>query len=716
MRKDKKIAWLIVSCLMVFSLVLAFFPTVVKAGEPKVDNVVYPPRFTIVPGYPLPEGIIIEKDVYVEVRDGTLLCGDIFRPDKPGQFPVIITFTPFNKDAWGLVGFGTIGFVPSEACSFEAPDPGFWVPNDYVVALFDQRGTGKSWGPSGGELGEDYYDVIEWIAAQEWCNGNVGMTGVSALAICQYHAAALQPPHLKAICVWGGRHSVPAPLFGGIPEVGFMLQVAKLRPPVNESLNQHLTRGPSVPVTLEKLQNITIPGIYTAQWTDIEVHLPHTIWSYQLVSTPPEYKWLYTHGWEKWAEFYSPEALDYQLRFFDYFLKGIDNGWMEEPHVRLETLDTHYTHTNRYENEWPIARTEYTKLYLDANTGSLSFGPFTQEASVTYNSTVVWERASFDITFDQDTEITGHIVLHLWVSPEDLDDADLFVTVQKLNANGAQVFFEGCHSPGRNPVALGFLRLSNRELNETWSTPWQPVQEYPYSVQKVEPGEIVPCDIEIYPTSTLFHAGETLRLIIGGKYLVQSGDLDNPWVAFADLNEGNHTIYTGGQYDSYLLLPLVSPPEVLPTVTLDPAEGFSTITITGSDFSAWADITVTWDGTPIATVPSPLTAASDGSFVGIISVPTTTPDTYTVAASDGVLPTATATFTVVDMTGPQGPTGATGATGETGATGATGEAGPAGETGPAGPAGGIGWAIVAIVLAAVAIVGSAYAYALVRKK
>lgn len=583
MKKDKKIVGLLVSCLIALSfLVSGFQPAVVKAGEPTIDGNPLPPYFTLGPGYPLPEGIIVEKDVYVEMRDGVKLACDVFRPDKPGEFPVIMTLTPYSKDLFGFYGTRTSGdFVTSDHCSFEAPDPGFWVPNDYVVIIFDVRGFNKSEGARNVNYREDAYDAIEWAGTQEWSDGNVGMTGVSALAAVQYFAAASQPPHLKAICVWGaGVDPVPTPRFGGIPEIGFFKQVMRVLPPLNPALNQ--TVGPAKPpLTQEELENITVPAIFCAQWTDQEVHLRNTIWAYEHVSS--EYKWLYCHGWEKWGEFYSPEAHEYQKRFFDYFLKGIDNGWMEEPRVRLETLDTLYTHTNRYENEWPIARTEYTKLYLDANTGTLNFDEATQEGNVSYDSTVTWSRASFDITFDQDTEVTGHIALHLWVSPEDADDMDLFVTVKKLNVNGTEVFFEGCHSPGRNPVALGWLRLSNRELNETWSTPWQPVLEFG-DPQKVEPGEIVPCDIEIYPTSTLFHAGETLRLIVSGKYLVQSGELDNPFFAFDDLNEGEHTIYTGGEYDSYLLVPMIPATFSVSDLSVQPAsvEAGETVTITAS--------------------------------------------------------------------------------------------------------------------------------------
>jgi len=106
-------------------------------------------------------------------------------------------------------------------------------------------------------------------------------------------------------------------------------------------------------------------------------------------------------------------------------------------------------------------------------------------------------------------------------------------------------------------LARGWLRLSKRELDEKLSRPWLPVQK---SVapgkpeQKVKPGDIVPCEIGIWPSSTLFHAGEKLAVDISGKYGVK----DDLLRGFNKLvNKGKHSIYTGGKYDSYLLVPIV---------------------------------------------------------------------------------------------------------------------------------------------------------------
>ncbi len=514
------------------------------------------------------KGIIVERDVPVEMRDGLKLAANVFRPDKPGKFPVIMGITAFGKDSpWSPIfpGWG-IAYEPysptvTGSTAFEAPDPNFWVPYEYVVIILDSRGKGRS---PGQELEhdrgyQDYYDAIEWAGTQEWSNGNVGMTGVSTFGMAQWAVASLNPPHLKAIDPWEAFTSTPTVsaggIFGGIPETGFLKQVSLARPPHHPVFPEPVKEEEPPPVrgSYEYLEDITVPTLVCATWSD---HMTHTrgtsggvFLAYQKISS--EYKWLYTHGRQKWAEFYSSEAKAFQKQFFDCFLKGTDSRIMETPRVRLEVRDTLDRYTVRYENEWPIGRTEYMELYLDANTGTLNFDKAGKEGRVSYDSESADGRASFDITFDQDTELTGPMNLKLWVSPENADDADLFVTLRKIDTNGDEVLFDCCHFPVRYPVAFGGLRLSNRELDEEKSTPGQPWHTFRVE-QKVEPGEIVPCQIEIYNSSTLFHKGETLRLVISGKFQVES-----TWYEFDDLNEGKHTIYIGGEYDSYLLVPVI---------------------------------------------------------------------------------------------------------------------------------------------------------------
>ena len=189
---------------------------------------------------PPPEGIITEKDVLVQMRDGIKLGVNIYRPDKSGKFPVIMSFSPYGKDEslqeWSekLKSFSEAGMNigtlrVSQLTPFEAPDPAFWVSNGYVVIHVDVRGFGKSGGGKGSlrrwseaEI-QDYHDMIEWAGTQKWSNGNVGLSGVSYLAISQYYAASTHPPHLKAINPWEGvSNQYRDTCFpGGIPESNF---------------------------------------------------------------------------------------------------------------------------------------------------------------------------------------------------------------------------------------------------------------------------------------------------------------------------------------------------------------------------------------------------------------------------------------------------------------------------------------------------------------
>jgi uncharacterized protein len=530
-------------------------------------------------GYPLPQGIsvegewvdeklIVEKDVMIPMRDGVKLAANIYRPNKSEKFPVIMSFTSYTKDifGWGKT-WGVYHHRISEATSFESADPGFWVPQDYVVILVDNRGYGNSEGQRLGERsGEDFYDGIEWAGTQEWTNGNVGMIGVSNLGRCQWFAAQLKPPHLKAIAPWEATTYLPTPRFGGIREFGFdKHRVGGV--PLKAQLGQSI---PAVtpPPSLD-FRKITVPALICVTWSDQELHTRGTLWGYQTISS--EHKWLYTHGGRKWARFYDTDAQAFQKQFFDHFLKGTDSRILKTPRVRLEVRETLDKFTVRYEDEFPIARTEYKKLYLDTDIqrdrmsgwrkdrepegqiGTLDLLEAKKEGSISYDSTSAKDRAMFDYTFQQDTELTGHMKLKVWASPEHSDDMDLFITLRKLDAKGDEVLFDSCHAPLRFPVAFGWLRLSKRQIDPERSTPWQPIQTFAVE-EKVKPGEIVPTEIEIMPSSTLFRKGETLRLIISGKTQARSTRYE-----YEDINKGKHTIYTGGKYDSYLQVPVIPP-------------------------------------------------------------------------------------------------------------------------------------------------------------
>ena len=203
-------------------------------------------------------------------------------------------------------------------------------------------------------------------------------------------------------------------------------------------------------------------------------------------------------------------------------------------------------------NLWPLARTEYRELHLDPTSGALSDAPVAEAGAVEYAP--LTEAATFEITFDEDTELTGNMKLRLWVSTSDGSDMDLFVGVHKLDAAGDEVHFFAKAGYTMGPVAMGWLRVSERALDEELSTPWQPVLSHD-NPQPLTPGEIVPVDIEILPSSTLFRAGESLRLVVQGADLFEHPSLAHTYSQ--DVNVGTHTIHAGGEYDSHLLVPVI---------------------------------------------------------------------------------------------------------------------------------------------------------------
>jgi predicted acyl esterase len=189
----------------------------------------------------------------------------------------------------------------------------------------------------------------------------------------------------------------------------------------------------------------------------------------------------------------------------------------------------------------------------------MSKSPLGKEAQVGYtvdDMTDKTQNAQFEFKFDEKTELTGHMKLKLWVQADGSDDMDLFVAVEKFDRTGDIVPFQffGNHEDG--PVALGWLRVSHRELDEKRSTPYQPVYKHRREI-KLGSGEVVPVEIEILPSGTLFDSGEKLRLVVQGSDVYNYPEEYHSQGHTATVNKGKHIIYTGGKYDSHLLVPVI---------------------------------------------------------------------------------------------------------------------------------------------------------------
>ncbi len=173
------------------------------------------------------------------------------------------------------------------------------------------------------------------------------------------------------------------------------------------------------------------------------------------------------------------------------------------------------------------------------------------ESSIKYRSTVGRDRACFSYRFERPTELIGGMRLKLWVSTSEGDDMDLFVVLRKLGPDGREIFFSGYNGYERDAVAKGWLRASHRELDPSRSTPLRPWHTHG-RLQKLRAGEIVPVDIEIWPSATLFESGSILQLTVQGHDAAR-------YPAFRHqklVNRGWHSIFTGGSHDSCLTVPM----------------------------------------------------------------------------------------------------------------------------------------------------------------
>jgi hypothetical protein len=282
-------------------------------------------------------------------------------------------------------------------------------------------------------------------------------------------------------------------------------------------------------------------------------------------------KWLEAHGLEHWTHFYTDYGLKLQKHFFEYFLKGIDNGWANQPRVQLQVRRINQF-VERMENEWPIARTQWTKFYLNPMNFILSPSPVTGQGSIEFEA--LGDGLTFlSLPLEKETEITGPSAVKLFVSSS-TTDADLFVVLRTFSPDMKEITFQGAIDP-HTPIGQGWLRVSHRRLDDRLSTEYRPYHTHD-ELQPLTPGQVVELDIEIWPTSIVVPASHRIALTVRGKdyeYPGGSGGLlsnfknemkgcgpflhDDPRNRPTAIFDGRTALHFGPNRIAYLLLPII---------------------------------------------------------------------------------------------------------------------------------------------------------------
>ena len=571
--------------------------------------------------------VVVEKDQAMRTRDGVCLRADVYRPDAPGRFPVLLVRTPYDKGA---------GMALTEKDYFP--------PRGYVVVVQDTRGRHGSDGDFYPFVHEarDGYDSVEWAAALPCSDGKVGMVGQSYLGLVQYYAASLRPPHLRVAAPVSG----PVTYFEnfayrrGALELGWMLAyfmfmardtLARkgIYDQHRERLDSYVSRPdiPMAPLKREAYRHLPVcewgerlkdgaPYLddYLRHWVDgpywaetdlrprmAEFDTPmfhvgswYDVFQYDTLamylgmrdgarSEPVRRAQKLLMGpWAHLMPYSIPTSrgtgeIDFgseamielhalQLRWFDHFLKGVANGVLEEPPVRLFVMGENRW---RNENEWPLARTRYTEMFLHSGgranslngdgrlrierpgdeqadsyvydpddpvptrggtTLGLKAGVFDQREVEQRNDVLVY---SGD-TLAKDLEVTGPVTTILYAASS-APDTDFTAKLCDVRPDGYV-----------QNIVEGIVRARFRE-SLTAPSPIVPERIYEYR-------------LALWATSHLFKAGHRLRLEVSSSNFPRydrNPNTGHDLFADAELSRAHQRVFHDSRYPSRVVLPVV---------------------------------------------------------------------------------------------------------------------------------------------------------------
>jgi predicted acyl esterase len=449
---------------------------------------------------------------------------------------------------------------------------------------------------------KDYYDAVEWAAVQPWSNGNVGTYGMSYTGWVQPPMASLQPPHLRAMVAISSdfKYLEDVIYIGGLYNEGFLAdwwyggarQVCSVR---NNDYNRlwkaeggfydPAINGPNGSLwTDPDISKVLVP-----QWIEMptthnkNIHQRGTSEEFIRSGTPLKNKKLIIAKANWMADAYARVAE--HRAFFDYWLKGTNNGIMDEPPVRAYIRTGNGGGYYQHFDNWPAPETKYAKLYLDASPSNwagdgqrndflrLSQTSSSTEKSKSYSADVdtgsnyplkagrtpCWATGLSFVTdpLSGDMVLAGYMKLTLWVSSTS-SDMDVLASFRVMDENNREVNFSGPGAGDRGQIFPGFwgaMRVGHRKLDPKWSTDWRPIYTYTKAdYQPLRSGEIVQTQIELWPDTAVVRKGQRIRLDVQPH-----GSCGRTELAYDPSyhKRAENTVYTGPNHGSYLQIPLI---------------------------------------------------------------------------------------------------------------------------------------------------------------
>lgn len=577
---------------------------------------------------------IVEENVDIPVKEfGTPIRCNVYRPkaSEQGQkFPVLMTYGPYGKDVhYQFFNEKSYREVNPEQHSdhavFEVPNPSYWTGHGYIVVRCDERGAGQSPGylnVLSKSTIDGFFSAIEWAAEQPWSTGKVGLLGISYYAATQWGVAARNPKGLAAIVPWEGFSDYyrDSSRHGGIlsntfPRFWYEKQIVtnqyglpgraarnwghdtlegdlsdeelkNNRYDLRDRVHETLYRDDPEAVSREfDLANIRVPVLSVGNWGGYLLHLRGNIEGYNRAGS--KFKYLRTIAGRHDLPFYYSEEVELQRSFLDAFLKDEDRvGWsvpgkvppvdlvIRKGNAGVNNPEGEKLFPRRQENEWPIARTKYTRYYLLPSGEMATAEPKIEKPQSLEYRTLTSPEDPELVTFstsplEEELEITGHITATVNVSVDaDTDtgcpppsDIDLFVTLRHIGVDGNEIFYTGTIG---DPVAVckGFLRVSHRRIQESHELHRQylPYRTYHKAdLQEVKPGEVYKATIEIWPTSVVLEKGEKLLFEVSGGDTQGAGIFlhNDPRDRNVTIHGRKNRIHFGPGIDNFVTLPVI---------------------------------------------------------------------------------------------------------------------------------------------------------------